>query len=136
MGWDWRNTQVGYVTGSQYRMNAYSGMGAVGLMQMKDIQLKHESKDLFDPEDNVKVAIRYFAYLKRNMHLSICLKKKRSFCSVHTMRHTRIQKDGTSCSEGRIRILVEVLLSSSQLKNTRKIKTRYLTGLLSNSLSD
>ena len=71
LGWDWRLLRSVMYQESQYRMNARSASHAVGLMQIKEstaVDLK--IKDLYNPEENIRGAVMYFAFLKRNMHLS------------------------------------------------------------------
>ncbi|MDD3100104.1 MAG: transglycosylase SLT domain-containing protein [Bacteroidales bacterium] len=71
LGWDWRMLRAVMYQESKYRMNARSGRDAVGLMQMKASTARDmKVRDLYDPEENVKGAARYFAYLRRNMHLT------------------------------------------------------------------
>jgi membrane-bound lytic murein transglycosylase MltF len=96
LGWDWRILRAVMYQESKYRMNAHSGMGAVGLMQMKESTAADMNvKDLYDPEDNVKGAARYFAYLKRNMHLTHLPEEEEIHfvLAAYNAGMTRIQKD-------------------------------------------
>ena len=71
LGWDWKMLRSVMYQESKYRMNARSGSDAIGLMQIRESTAK-DMKVLnpYDPEDNIKGAVRYFAFLRRNMHLS------------------------------------------------------------------
>jgi hypothetical protein len=71
LGWDWRLLRSVMYQESQYRMNARSSGNAIGLMQIKEATAADmKIKDLYNPEDNIRGAITYFAFLKRNMHLT------------------------------------------------------------------
>lgn len=138
LGWDWRILRAVMYQESKYRMNAYSGMGAVGLMQMKESTAKDmKVKDLFDPEDNVKGAILYFAYLKRNMHLTHLSEEEEIHfvLAAYNAGMTRIQKDREQAAlEGKdpdIWSEVAPYAPSQTQIYVEKIKTRYLDWITS-----
>ncbi|HOO42076.1 MAG TPA: transglycosylase SLT domain-containing protein [Bacteroidales bacterium] len=96
LGWDWRILRAVMYQESKYRMNARSAAGAMGLMQMKESTARDmKVKDLYNPEDNVKGAVRYFAYLKRNMHLTHLPEEEEIHfvLAAYNAGMTRIQKD-------------------------------------------
>ncbi len=73
LGWDWKIFRSVMYQESRYGMNAQSARNATGLMQMKlstaqDMNLD-DIDNLFDPEQNIRCAIKYFSYIQRNMHL-------------------------------------------------------------------
>jgi len=71
LGWNWIMLRSVMYQESQYRMNAHSPSDAIGLMQIRRSTAKDMNvKNPFDPEDNIKGAVRYFAFLRRNMQLS------------------------------------------------------------------
>lgn len=71
LGWDWKILQSVMYQESKYRMNAYSYRGAIGLMQMKASTARDmKVTNLFDPEENIRGACAYFAFLRKNMNLS------------------------------------------------------------------
>jgi membrane-bound lytic murein transglycosylase MltF len=123
---------------SKYRMNAHSGMGAVGLMQMKESTAKDmKVKDLYDPEENVKGAARYFAYLKRNMQLTHLPEEEEIHfvLAAYNAGMTRIQKDREQATlEGKnpdIWSDVAPYAPSQTQKYVETIKKRYLDWITS-----
>ncbi|HKM31912.1 MAG: transglycosylase SLT domain-containing protein [Bacteroidales bacterium] len=71
LGWDWKLLRAVMYQESQYRMNAKSANCAIGLMQIKESTAVDMSiRDLYDPENNIRGAVTYFSFIKRNMHLT------------------------------------------------------------------
>lgn len=75
LGWDYRVLRAIMYSESQYRMNAISRRGAIGLMQIKASTAQELHRDsiaahtLFDPETNIRYATLYFKYLRNNMNV-------------------------------------------------------------------
>ncbi|MFA4998301.1 MAG: transglycosylase SLT domain-containing protein [Bacteroidales bacterium] len=96
LGWDWRVLRAVMYQESKYRMNAYSGSNAIGLMQIKEFTARDmKVSNLFDPEENIKGAVRYFAFLKRNMHLAHLPEEEEIHfvLAAYNAGMTRIQRD-------------------------------------------
>jgi membrane-bound lytic murein transglycosylase MltF len=138
LGWDWQILRSVMYQESKYRMNAHSGMGAVGLMQMKESTAGDmKVNDLYNPEDNVKGAARYFAYLIRNMHLTHLPEEEEIHfvLAAYNAGMTRIQKDREQAAmEGKdpdIWSAVAPYTPSQTQKYVETIKRRYLNWVTS-----
>ncbi len=65
IGWDWRLLAALIYQESKFTMNAHSGRGAQGLMQVKSSTAgQFEIEDLFDPEQNIKAGTLYLKRLE------------------------------------------------------------------------
>lgn len=65
LGWDWRLLAAVISKESRFSINAYSGRGAVGLMQVLPSTAKiYGIKDLFDPASNIKAGINHLVAIK------------------------------------------------------------------------
>ncbi|HPV87978.1 MAG TPA: transglycosylase SLT domain-containing protein [Bacteroidales bacterium] len=96
LGWDWKILRAVMYQESKYRMNARSGSNAFGLMQIKRSTAKDmKIRDLFDPGENIKGAVKYFAYLRRNMGLAhLSEEEEINFVlAAYNAGMTRIQSD-------------------------------------------
>ena len=74
IGWDWRLLAALVYQESTFRMNATSGKGAVGLMQVMPSTAEKfgfGSKELFDPEENIKAGTLYLKEITRQLRDSL-----------------------------------------------------------------
>lgn len=68
LGWDWRMLAAVVYQESKFRIEARSGRGAVGLMQLLPSTAQWHSMDtdaLLDPEENIAAGVRYLRRLLR-----------------------------------------------------------------------
>ncbi len=96
LGWDWKLLRAVMYQESKYRMNAESGSRAIGLMQIKESTAADLSiPDLYNPEDNIRGAVTYFSFIKRNMHLAqVSEEEEINFIlAAYNAGMSRIEKD-------------------------------------------
>lgn len=66
IGWDWRLVTALIYQESQFRINANSGKGAEGLMQLiPTTAARYGVDNIFDPEDNIKGGISHLQRLQK-----------------------------------------------------------------------
>jgi len=75
VGWDWRLLAALIYQESNFRMNATSSKGAVGLMQMKQSTAEkygiQSKSQLYDPEVNIKAGTLYLKEISRQLSDSL-----------------------------------------------------------------
>ncbi len=66
IGWDWRLLAAIIYQESHFSMNAHSGKGATGLMQVLPSTAEHYGvSDIYNPAENVKAGVLHLRHLKR-----------------------------------------------------------------------